>query len=393
MQSFEYCSPTEIIFGKGAENKAPEKIKKYGGTRVMLVYGGNSAKSSGLLDRVKDILTDGGLEFTEIGGVKPNPRLSLCYEGIKKALDFKADFFLALGGGSVIDTTKAIAIGVANPETDIWDFWSGKKTPECTMPMGSILTISAAGSETSDSAVITNEETGKKAGINTPLNRPEFAIMNPELTYTLPRYQIACGITDIIMHTLERYFAHEEDNHFTDRVAEELIKNVVKYGRAALISRKDYVAMSELMWCGSVSHNGFTGLGRSRDFAAHKLGHELSGRFDVAHGASLATMWPSWARYVYQDNPERFAQYAENVWGVNSGTAEERARAGIRMTEEFFKEIKMPTCFSELGIGVQDDAALGQLADMCTSGGTKKVAVFHPMDKADCLAIYKMANH
>ena len=237
------------------------------------------------------------------------------------------------------------------------------------------------------------EKIGKKCGTNTDLNRPKFAIMNPELTYTLPPYQIACGTADIIMHTLERYMTHTEGNNFTDRVAEELIKNVMKFGRKALANRKDYEAMSELMWCGSVSHTGFTGLGRTMDFAAHKLGHELSGKFNITHGASLTIMWPAWAKHVYMDRPERFAQYAEKVWGVNSGTVEERARAGIRMNEEFFKkELGLPTCFSESEIGVQDESVLEYLANMCTANGTKKVATFRPIDYENALAIYKLAN-
>ena len=209
----------------------------------------------------------------------------------------------------------------------------------------------------------------------------------------MPPYQIACGTADIIMHTLERYMTHTEGNNFTDRVAEELIKNVMKFGRRALANSKDYEAMSELMWCGSVSHTGFTGLGRTMDFAAHKLGHELSGKFNITHGASLTIMWPAWAKHVYIDRPERFAQYAEKVWGVNSGTVEERARAGIRMNEEFFKkELGLPTCFSESEIGVQDESVLEYLANMCTANGTKKVAAFRPIDYENALAIYKLAN-
>ena len=256
-----------------------------------------------------------------------------------------------------------------------------------------MLTIAAAGSETSNSAVITNEETGKKAGINTDFNRPAFAVMNPELTYTLPPKQIACGISDIMMHTLDRYFTNETGNEFTDRAAEALLKNVIAHAKTAYTNRKDYAAMSEIMWCGSVSHNGFTSLGRTMDFGVHKLGHELSGKFDVAHGESLTAMWASWARYVYMDNPERFAQYAERVWDVSGGTAEERARGGIRCTEEFFRSLHMPTNFTELGIGVQEESMLEYLADMCTDHGKKKVAFFHPIDRQTAIEIYRLANH
>ena len=392
MHNFEYCCSTEIVFGKDTENKAGAKVKQYGGTKVALVYGGNSAKSSGLLDRIKDSLSAENIEVLELGGVKPNPRLSFVVEGVKKAQEFGVDFLLAVGGGSVIDTAKAIAVGIANPEADVWeDFWSKKTKAPKSLPVGAVLTISAAGSETSDSAVLTKEETHQKIGCST--ERPVFAIMNPVLTYTLPRYQIACGITDIMMHTMDRYFAHEEGNHFTDRVAEELLKNVIKYGKAAMVSRKDYEAMSELMWCGSVSHTGFTGLGRQRDFSCHKFGHELSGIFDVAHGASLAAMWSSWARFVYQDNPARFAQFAEKVWGVEGGTVEEKARAGIRMTEEFFKSIGMPICISQLVGRVATAEEIEKMADLATANGSKKVAVFHPLSKQDMMKVYEMANY
>ena len=394
MQSFEYYSPTEIIFGKGAEEKTAEKVKKHGGSRVFIVYGGGSVVKSGLLARLQNQLEAAGIPYDSIGGVQPNPLMSLARKGIRQALEFKADFILAVGGGSVIDTSKAIAHGIADPEVDIWEYWSGKRPITKTTPVGVVLTISAAGSETSNSAVLTNDEIGKKCGTNTDLNRPRFAIMNPELTYTLPPYQIACGTADIIMHTLERYMTHTEGNNFTDRVAEELIKNVMKFGKKALANRKDYEAMSELMWCGSVSHTGFTGLGRVMDFAAHKLGHELGGKFNITHGASLTIMWPAWARHVYMDKPERFAQFAEKVCGVNSGTVEERARAGIRVMEEFFKnDLGLPTCFSESEIGVQEESVLEYLADMCTGGGKNKVANFRPLDRENCLAIYRAANH
>ncbi|WP_405722169.1 iron-containing alcohol dehydrogenase [Anaerovibrio slackiae] len=394
MQSFEYYSPTEIIFGKGAEEKTAEKVKKHGGSRVFIVYGGGSVVKSGLLARLQNQLEAAGIPYDSIGGVQPNPLMSLARKGIQQALEFKADFILAVGGGSVIDTSKAIAHGIADPEVDIWEYWSGKRPITKTTPVGVVLTISAAGSETSNSAVLTDDEIGKKCGTNTDLNRPRFAIMNPELTYTLPPYQIACGTADIIMHTLERYMTHTEGNNFTDRVAEELIKNVMKFGKKALANRKDYEAMSELMWCGSVSHTGFTGLGRVMDFAAHKLGHELGGKFNITHGASLTIMWPAWARHVYMDKPERFAQFAERVCGVNSGTVEERARAGIRTMEEFFKnDLGLPTCFSESEIGVQDESVLEYLADMCTGGGKNKVANFRPLDRENCLAIYRAANH
>ena len=392
MQSFTFKCPTEIVFGAEAELTVAEKIRKYGGHHIYIIYGGGSVVKNGLLARIERCLTSGGLAFEVLGGVQPNPRLAFAREGVREALAFQSDFILAVGGGSVIDTAKAIAHGVANPGVDIWDFWSGKVPLTKTTPVGAVVTIAAAGSETSDSSVLTNEGTGKKAGLSSELNRPAVAFMNPELTYTLPKWQIACGIADILMHTLERYFAPTEGNSFTDLVAEALMRNVIAKGRIAMANRKDYDAMSELLWCGSISHNGFTGLGREKDFSVHKLGHELSGKFDVSHGASLTAVWGTWARYVCQESPARFAQYAVRVWDIDSGTAEERARAGIRRTEEYFRELGLPTNFTELGIGVQKPESLEYLADMCTNHNTKTIGVFCPLHREEILTIYSAAN-
>ncbi len=393
MNNFTYCVPTEIIFGRGAENGTAAAVKRHGGRRVLLVFGGGSAKKSGLLDTIEKQLDAADIRFEEFGGAQPNPTLSHAREGVKRAATFGADLILAVGGGSTIDTAKAIAHGAANLDIDIWDFWSGKKKVERTLPVGVVLTIAAAGSETSDSAVLTNEETGKKGGLNTSMNRPAFAIMNPELTYTIPRAQLAAGIADIFMHTLDRYMTRETGNNFTDRVAESLMKNVVRYGRKAMTNHRDYEAMSELMWCGSVSHTDFTGLGRTKDFSVHKLAHALSGKYGVTHGESLTVMWPAWAREVYLDAPERFAQYAENVWGATIGTTEEKARAGIRETEEFWRGLGLPLSFTEIGIGELDEAAIAALADSCTDGGKKTVGAFRPIDRETAITIYRRANH
>ncbi len=392
MHSFEYFCPTEIIFGQGAEDKVADKIRKYGGKRVMILYGGGSALKSGLVPKIERQIKVGGFDGLKIlGGVKPNPRLSFARQAVRNAIDAKIDFVLAVGGGSVIDTAKAVALGAANPEVDIWEHWSKKITLEKSLPVGVVLTIAAAGSETSDSAVLTNEDTGKKAGVTTP--RPVFAIMNPELAMTVPHYPLICGIADILMHTLERYFTRVEGNEFTDMVAESLIRNVMAQSKAILANPQDLHAMSEIMWCGSVSHTGFTGLGRERDFSAHKLGHELSGRYDVAHGASLTTVWASWARTVYTVKPERFAHFAEEIFGIKDGSIDERARAGIDALENYFREMNLPTNFTELGIGIQSDDELKFLADMVTFGGTKKVATFLPMDKDLVFKIFSKANH
>ena len=389
MHSFEYCCPTEIIFGQCAENTIAEKIRKYGGSRVMILYGGGSAVRSGLIPKIEQLLGDFDLKV--LGGVKPNPRLSFAREAVRAAIDSKINFVLAVGGGSVIDTAKAVALGAANPQVDIWEHWTGKTKLEKSLPVGTVLTIAAAGSETSDSAVLTDEESGLKRGSTTP--RPVFAIMNPQFALTVPHYPLICGIADIIMHTLERYFTKIEGNEFTDMVAESLIKNVMAQSKALLKNPQDLHAMSGIMWCGSVSHTGFTGLGRDRDFSAHKLGHELSGRYDVAHGASLTTVWASWARTVYNVKPERFANFAEKIFGIQGGTIDERANAGIDAMENYFRELGTPTNFSELGIGVQSEDELKFLANMVTSNGTKKVATFLPMDKDLVFEIYSKANH
>ncbi|WP_182187259.1 iron-containing alcohol dehydrogenase [Pectinatus frisingensis] len=394
MNSFEYCCPTEIIFGKDAEKKAGSKIKSYGTDKVLLVYGGGSVKKTGLLDAVCTDLKEQGLEYTVIGGVKPNPVVSFVRDGIKLAQREKVNFVLAVGGGSVIDTAKAIAIGLANNSYDIWDdIWQNKVKPVKTTPMGCILTLAAAGSETSDSAVLTNEATGQKRGLGTVLNRPKVAFMNPELTYSAPRFQIACGIGDILMHTLERYFDKNSDNCMTDFIAEGLLKNVIHFSKDALAKDHDYLSRSEIMYCGSLSHCNLTGLGRRKDFSVHKLGHELSGKFDVAHGASLTTMWAVWARYSYKTDVKRFARLAKVLWDINESDEVKAALGGIDKMEAYFHSIGLPVNFTELGIGVQSNEILEYLADMCTDYGKKTVGNFKPITRQDAINMYKMANH
>lgn len=392
MKSFQFFSPTKVIFGKDAELTTAEEIKKFGGSRVMIVYGGGSVVKSGLLDKIEQLLKKEGLPFTVLGGVQPNPRLSLAKAGVKQATQFGADFILAVGGGSVIDTAKGLALGVANPQTDIWLYWTKEIVAKKSIPVGVVLTISAAGSETSDSAVITDDESGSKRGLSTELNRPKFAVMNPELTYTLPKYQILCGIVDIMMHTLDRYFTLTDGNELTDEIAEALLRVVIKNGEIALKNPCDYQAMSELMWCGSISHNGLTGLGAAIDFAVHQLGHELSGKFDVAHAASLSAIWGSWARYCYSARPERFTRFAQKVWGIEKSSIEETACVAIEKTVSYFASIGMPTCFTEIGIGVQSETILRELADRCTFYGKRTVGQFKVLDREDAYQIYKLAN-
>ncbi|MEF9940778.1 MAG: iron-containing alcohol dehydrogenase, partial [Lachnospiraceae bacterium] len=361
MQGFVQYTPTKVVFGKETEQQVAKEIMEFGGSKVLIVYGGGSVVKSGLLDTVKTQLSKAGISYQEVGGVQPNPRLSLAEEGAKKGIAFGADFVLAIGGGSAIDTAKAIAHGVANPEYTIEDIWNKKITLTKSTPVGVILTIAAAGSETSDSAVLTNEKTGKKGGINTDFNRPKFAIMNPELTYTLPKYQIACGIVDIMMHTLERYFVKDLNNQLTDEIAEGLLRTVIANGMVAMENPTDYQAMSELMWCGSISHNGLTGLGGEKGFEVHKMGHVLGAKYDVAHGASLSTIWASWARYVYQTDASRFARYAHKVWGIQETDVESDALTGIQKTEDYFQSLEMPTSFATLGI---KELSEGELKDL-----------------------------
>lgn len=392
MQNFTFYSPTEVVFGKGAEEQTPALIRKYGGRRVLIVFGGKSAERSGLLARIEAGLDGARLAHEAFGGAKPNPLLSHAREGVRRAAEFGADFILAVGGGSVIDTAKGIAHGAANPGTDIRSFWTREKPLTKSLPVGVVLTISAAGSETSDSAVLTNGDTGRKRGLGTPFNRPHFAVMNPELTYTLPPFQIACGVADIMMHTLERYFTKTEGNELTDEIAEGLLRVVVRNGRLALRNSRDYEPMSELMWCGSLSHNGLTGLGAETDFATHQLGHELSARFDVAHGASLTAVWGFWARDVFLEKPERFARYAEKVWNVAQKSPTAAAEEGIARTVSYFHEIGMPVNFRELGIGGQSDQTLRELADSCMYHGERTIGRFKVLWEEDAYRIYRAAN-
>ncbi len=393
MQNFTQYSPTEIIFGKETEHQAGALVKKWGGTKALVVYGQGSVIKSGLLERIREALSKEGIGFAEWGGVQPNPRLAHAKKGCELAKREGVDFILGVGGGSVIDTAKAIAHGVANPTADIWDIWMGKVPLKKTTPVGVVLTISAAGSETSDSAVITNEEVGKKAGINTDLNRPVFAIMNPELTYTLPKFQIACGVVDIMMHTLERYFIPGTRNRMTDEIAEGLLRTVIDSGRVAMKNPFDYDAMSEIMWCGSLSHNNLTGLGRPKDFSVHKMGHALGARFDKAHGATLSAVWEAWADYGYQNDPERFKHYGKAVWGIETEDTQKAAKEAIARTVEYFRELKMPTCLSELGIGVQDEPVLWELAQDATVNDTVVLSHLRKLKAEDVYEIYKRANH
>lgn len=394
MQSFQYYIKTNVVFGEGSVCRTAELVKKHGGSRVLVVYGGGSAKRSGLLDRVFALLDEALLPYDSIGGVQPNPRVELAREGVKRAVEFRADLILAVGGGSVIDTAKAIAHGAANPETDIWEFWKRRAVPTHSTPVGVILTIPASGSETSDSAVLTNEQECEKRGLNTDLNRPAFAILDPKLAMTLPPRQVSCGVTDILMHTLDRYFTPADDNELTDALAEALLRVVIRNGPKVVENENDLHAMSEIMWCGSVSHNGLTGLGAPREFTTHQLGHALSEKFDAIHGETLSAMWGSWARYVWETKPARFARFARNVWDVDDVDADEAAMLGIEATENFFRSLHMPVSLGELkDVGVQSEEGLQELALRCSYQKTRTIGSFRVLGYDEMLEIYRLANH
>ncbi|MGI5892271.1 MAG: iron-containing alcohol dehydrogenase [Bacillota bacterium] len=392
MQSFEFYCPTKVVFGKDAELKCADLVKEFGGTKVLLHYGSKSAKESGLLDKISHILKQAGLSVVTLGGVVPNPRLSMVRSGIELCRKEGVDFIMALGGGSVIDSSKAIAIGLYNKDIDIWDYYLRKAPIKGSIPVGVILTVAAAGSETSNSSVITNEDGWIKRGMSNDLTRPKFAVMNPELTYSLPPYQTICGVTDIIMHTLDRYFAPAAENEMTDAIAEGLLRTIIKYGRLVLDAPQDYQIRSEIMWAGSLSHNTLTGLGRPTDFSVHQLGHELSGKFDVAHGSTLSTMWATWARYVYKKDIPRFARYAEKVWDIENNDLEQAAIDGINQTESYFASIGMPTSISQLIGRRLTDQEIDDLAEKCSFFKKRKIGVFYPADIDMIKEIYIKGN-
>lgn len=392
MHSFTFHLPTEIVFGVGSTEQLPQQLRQRGISRVLVVYGGQSARKSGLLAHIFALLRENEIAFEQLGGVQPNPRVALCREGVQLARSFGAQLILAVGGGSVIDTCKAIAHGAANPEVDLWEFWKRRAPLTRSTPVGVVLTIPAAGSETSASAVLTNEECGEKRGLNTPFNRPAFAILDPSLAATLPPHQVACGVSDILMHTLDRYFNPVTDNDTTDELAEALLRVVLRNGPPAVREPTNEHAMSELMWCGSLSHNALTGLGGQKDFAPHQLGHALSEKYDVYHGESLTAIWSSWARYVMQADTGRFARFARKVWNVDEADERKAALAGIDRQEEFFRELGMPVRLYELRCGRPDAQALRDLARRCSFGGTRTIGTFRVLDEQDMLKIYQKAN-
>lgn len=395
MYDFQYYAPTRVVFGRGAETEAGALVRQFGGTKALLHYGGGSVKRSGLLDRVIASLDAAGVAHVELGGVVPNPRLSKVREGISLCRQESVDFLLAVGGGSVIDSCKAIAYGLAN-EGDVWDFYIKKAAPKASFPVGCVLTIAAAGSEMSDSSVITNEEDWKKRGLNNDLCRLKFALMDPELTFTLPAYQTASGCADIIAHTMERYFSGPETAEPTDSMAEGLLRAVMDAARRAVKQPDDYDARATIMWASSLSHNNLTGCGRGGngrvgDWACHQLEHELSGMFDVTHGAGLAAIWGAWSRYVMPFAPARFARFARNVMDVDVVDDEKAALAGIEAYERFLRDIGMPTNLRELGLELSDEQ-LDRLAWNCSFEDTRTIGSIRVLTRDDMREVYRLAR-
>ena len=393
MKDFNYYAPTEVVFGENSEEQVAALVKKYGGTKVLVHYGGKTAERSGLLDKICGLLTEGGIAFKKLGGVVPNPRLSLVHEGIKLCREEGIDFILAVGGGSVIDSSKAIAYGVPY-EGEVWDFYLGKDKATKMLPVACVLTIPAAGSEMSEASVITNEDGDVKLGYSNNLSRPKFAIMNPKRTFTLPPYQTAAGVTDMMMHTMERYFTKDDDMDFTTDVAEAMLRSIKNAVFAVLKNPEDYRYRAQIMWGGSLMHNGLTGCGVTDDWATHQLEHELSGMFDVTHGAGLAAIWPSWARYVMHENLSRFVRFAVNVMDVPNDFTDPEGTAlkGIEAMERFYHAIGMTINIKELiGKDITDEE-IKEMTRKCSRNYQHTCGQLKVLKAEDMENIYKMAR-
>ena len=391
MRNFTFCVPTKFVFGRGAETQVGALIREFGGTKVLIHYGGGSAVRSGLIGRVEQSLTEAGIGYVKLGGVQPNPRDTLIYTGIDLVRREGIDFVLAVGGGSAIDSSKAIAHGACY-DGDFWDFFSGKAKPQRTMPFGAVLTMAAAGSESSNSCVITQEATHTKRGLRSELNRTRFAVMNPELAMTLPPYQIASGATDILAHIMERYFTSETEVDLIDRLSESAMQAVIRAARIAVKQPDNYDAQAQLMWASTIAHHDTLGVGRVQDWGSHQIEHELSAKYDVAHGAGLAVVFPAWMRYHYRRNVMRFAQFAVRVYGctMNFENPEETALRGIEAHESFLREIGMPLTLRELGARTEDIPAMAANTKKTNPDGTTG-GVF-PMTPADIEAVLRIAD-
>ena len=392
MNPFEYYAPTRIVFGEGSERSVGKLLRGIGATNALVVYGMGSVERSGLLGRIRESMEAAGVGYVPYGGARPNPTLAHAEAGVCLALESKIDAVLGVGGGSAIDTAKAIAHGTANPDKKLWDIWTGITPLARSLPIGTVLTIPAAGSEMSASAVLTNVELGVKRGLGTDLNRPLFAVMNPALAATLPKKQIACGISDILMHTLDRYFTHSKGNPLTDGFAETLLRVTMDAGRKVYANPNDIGAMGDLMWCSSVSHNGLTGLGAVLDFVPHKLGHELSAMYDVPHGESLTGIWGAWAEYVYPQEPERFAMFARKVFGITEPDNETAAVRGIHAMVAYFISIDMPINLEGLNVGEVTDAAIRHMSDASQLNSGAGFGEFKRIYSEDARSIYNAAR-
>ena len=386
MENFSWYNPTRIIFGKDTHYTVGKMTAGYA-KKVLLLYGGGSIKTAGTYDAVVNSLNAAGVSYVELGGVLPNPRLSLVYEGIRLCREHQCEMILAVGGGSVIDSAKAIAIGVCY-DGDVWDFYSTSKQPEEKLPVGVVLTIPAAGSESSDGSVITKEETHEKLSCCCDLMFPEFAILNPQLCYTLPQNQIKAGGVDILSHVMERYFVPNTETDVSDRLCEAAMQSVIYNLPRVLKNQKDYDAWAEVMWTGNIAHSGLLGKGRRDDWASHNIEHELSAFYDIAHGAGLAVIFPAWMRYVYKEHPGRFVQYAEKVWkiDVSAMREDEACLAGIQATEKFFESLGMAIHLTDLGIGADQIELMASKA--CRNG---QLGSFKVLKKDDVKAIYELA--
>lgn len=389
MDNFIFENPTKIIFGKETENNVGKAALAYG-KKVLLHYGGGSIKKNGLYDKVMASLKQEGIECFELAGVKPNPRLSLVYEGVEMCRQHSIDLILAVGGGSAIDSAKAIAIGAVY-DGDVWDFFTGKAVPQKALPIATILTIPAAGSEASTGCVITNEDGWYKRAVNSNLIYPRFSILNPELAFTLPKYQVACGAADIMAHLMERYFTNTQNVELIDRLIESALKTMIHNAPIVLKNSDNYDAWAEIMWTGTIAHNNLLSTGRVGDWASHDIEHELSGIYDVAHGAGLAVVFPAWMKYVYKHDINRFAQFAVRVWNVEHSfnNAEKTALEGIQRLESFFRGIGLPVTLSELTV---TDNRLDEMASKCTHDDQITVGNFIKLGKEDVFNIYKLAQ-
>ena len=377
MRDFEYYAPTKVFFGKEKHKEVGKIISEYGYRTIMLQYGKDSIKRNGIYDDVMSSLAEYGITVVEMGGVEPNPKVSFVRKAVKLARENNVEMILAVGGGSVIDSSKSTAVAAVS-ECDVWDFSTRKAFPQNALPVACILTLAAAGSEMSSSAVLTNTELNMKRGLNSEFNRCKFAICNPELTYTVSKYQTACGIVDIMSHTMERYFTVCDPTDLTDRIAESILKSVINAGKVLMENPADYEARATVMWASSLSHNDLTGCGRENALAVHQLEHALSGEFDfIAHGAGLAVLFPAWARYVYDKNISRFAQFARRVWDVEETDDRLAAVSGIEKMADYFKSIGMPCCLKDFGI---DASCTERLADLCTFGKQRTVKTYVDLD-------------